>query len=170
VGTIGRGIRLLGAVGVAAVAVGGAAGAGSTANAHADPDFCKSAVTTQPRHHPGSPSRIYRAPHGCVWLERFDPNEARTSPYRIMVRVHRVVRVLTPPMPTDLLDPAFAGFCGPSTFVVQWPYVIHSASQALAQTAGALTCDEPIIWVARVGQYGTHAFWQMFKGPPDSGS
>ena len=134
----------------------------SPARPHVTPGYCKTAATTQPRTLVGDPKRVYRAPHGCVWLERFDPAKTRTTPYRIYVRVHGALRVLQAPTPERLLHPEHVGFCGPSELVVQWPYVIHSAGQLVPGGAGRFVCSDPIVWVAQVNQYATRATWKTF--------
>lgn len=133
--------------------------------AHPDKRFCEDAVTTQHRTFVGDAKRIYRAPHGCVWLERFDPAKPRATPYKIFVRVHAQRRALQAPLPTDLLHPEHAGFCGPHDFAVHWPYVIHAAAQRIPAGAGRFVCAERILWMAQIDQYATRASWRVYKAP-----
>ena len=86
-------------------------------------------------------------------------------PYTIFVRVHAQRRALRAPLPTALLHPEHAGFCGPQNFAVQWPYVIHSVAQRVPNGAGRFVCTQPILWVAQINQYATRASWQTFVAP-----
>jgi len=135
----------------------------SSASTHVIKNTCRNALTTQPKTQTGHADRVYRAPHGCVWVERFSPSKTRTTPYKINVRVHSVVRTLTPPMPQELIDPEFSGFCGPHNLIVQWPFVIYSAGQRLPAGAGRFVCGNEILWIAQINQYATRAWWQTFR-------
>ncbi len=147
---------------VCAAALAWVLAAAPEADPHRTPPYCGTAVHPQSKAHPGSATRVYIAPHGCVRLDRFDPRKTRRGPYRINLRVHSILRTLTPPLPRAVVHPEFTGFCAPDTFIVQWPFVIHSAPQRLPARSGRHVCSRPIMWIAQIDQFATRATWRVF--------
>ncbi len=133
------------------------------ADSHVVRPTCNNAVTSQHKTFVGYANRVYRAPHGCVWLQPWTPRARRDVPPEVRVRVHRTIRRLAPTLPERLLHPEFSGFCGASNFAVQWPYVFFTVPQRVPAGAGRWVCDHDLLLMGQVSQYATRATWRVFR-------